>query len=112
MTVVAFTKSIAISFSLLDSAMDGELDIDKIKSGLDSGNIVKRPTVEGLSSCDVYNGDTLRYLNKRLNATSELDPTVDAIWREIKSRLKENQQLPLYWLCACHTIKESQRFFR
>lgn len=112
MTVVAFTKSIAISFSLLDSAMDGKLDIDKIKSGFKSGDIVKRPTVEGLSSCDVYNGDTLSYLNKRLNATAELDPTVDAIWREIKSRLKENQQLPLYWLCAYHTIKESQRFFR
>lgn len=108
MTIVAFIKSINISYTLLDAAIDGRLDANKLKSR----KVPKRATVEGMLSCDIYTGDMLSYLNERLNNTAELDPTVDAIWSEIKSRLKENQQVPLYWLCAFHTKPESQRFFQ
>jgi len=108
MTIVAFIKSINISYTLLDAAVDGRLDANKLKAR----KVPKRATVEGMLSCDIYTGDMLSYLNERLNNTAELDPTVDAIWSEIKSRLRENQQVPLYWLCAFHTKPESQRFFQ
>ena len=108
MTIVAFIKSINISYTLLDAAMDGRLDANKLKNR----RVPKRATVEGMLSCDIYTGDMLSYLNERLNNTAELDPTVNAIWCEIKSRLKDDQQVPLYWLCAFHVKAESRKFFQ
>ena len=92
-----------IHFTLLDHVVDGRMVGNK--------KVAKRATLAGMTTCDIITGDTLSDMNVRLNKTAELDPTVDAIWRVIKGKLRDEPELPLYWLCFQNRFPERQRFF-
>ena len=104
MTISTFVKDInMIHFTLLDHVVDGRMVGNK--------KVAKRATLSGMTTCDIITGDTLSDMNVRLNKTAELDPTVDAIWRVIKGKLRDEPELPLYWLCFQNRFPERQRFF-
>ena len=105
MTISTFVKDInMIHFTLLDHVVDGRLVVNEKPA--------KRPTLDGMTTLDVRSGDTLSDMNQRLNKTAQLDPTVNAIWEEIKTRLHDKPELPLYTLCFRNLFPDRQRFFR
>jgi hypothetical protein len=107
MNLVISVNYLNIIITVLDIANDGRPNVDKLKRN--PGH--KRPTFDGLITADIYEGDMMYNLQKRLNQVAATDELVNAIWKEIKRTLHGLNTVPTNWLTSVHFQEDKKNFY-
>lgn len=105
MNVVLTVNYLNMMASLLDISVDGRPSLDKIKRA------GKRPTHDGMISCDLFEGDMMYNMQKRLNAVLAKDELVNELWEEIKHRLVDDREVPTNWLASLNFDENKKAFY-
>ena len=107
MNLVLSINYLNIMESVRDITNDGNPNIEKLRRN--PGN--KRPTFDGMIACDMYHGDMMYNLIRRLNTVIERDTLVNELWQEIKHRLVDDMSVPTNWLASVHRNNYLRKFY-
>ena len=107
MNLVLTVNQLNMMATLLDIAGDGRPSLDKLAKN--PGH--KRPTWDGMIALDIYQGDTMFNMVKRLNTIMARDELLNELWEEIKHRLEDDRSVPVNWLCFPHTEESKKKYF-
>lgn len=107
MNLVQSINYLNIIISLLDIVNDGRPNTEKLARN--PGH--KRPTFDGMISLDIYQGDMMYNLQKRLNQVAAKDELVNSLWLEMKKRIADDLSVPTNWLSHYHFEQDKKKFY-
>ena len=107
MNLVQCVNYLNIMSTLTDICFDGKPDPTKLRN--DPGH--KRPTFDGMISLDIYHGDMMYNMQRRLNKIASGDELVNELWEEIKHRLVDDASVPVNWLTSVHREAGKKKFY-
>ena len=107
MNIVQAANYLNVISTILDISVDGAPDINKVKRN----PFHKRPTFGGMIALDMYQGDTVYHMQRRINKVAATDILVSEIWDEIKHRLEDDHSVPTNILTAVHQDADKRMFY-
>ena len=104
MNIVQCVNYLNVMASLLQLVGDG------VPHSIRATQMRKVPSHDGMISLDVYQGDTMYNMQRRLNKVVVKDELVYDLWEEVKFRLVDDATAPTNWLASLH-FEESKKIF-
>ena len=107
MNLVQAVNYLNIMTTLTDIVNDGRPNMEKLRQN--PGH--KRPSFDGMISLDIYQGDMMYNMIKRLNKVVAKDELVNEMWEEIKHRLVDDMSVFTNWLSSVHFETDKKKFY-
>lgn len=104
MNIVNIVNGTNITNTILHNCKDPNMVIKQTDA--------KYPTWGGMITCDVATGDTIHNMMVRNDKIIEKDSILNKIWCEIKSRGREEHNIPVNHICKAHTNSEWRTYFK
>lgn len=105
MNITQCVNQCNIHAGMMVNMVDGRFDAGKLRQE------IKVPTWGGMITPDFPNGDMIYNMQVRLDSVVSTVPMLDRIWGEIKSRLRDEPNLPMNILCGASNRLHQRKYF-
>ena len=104
MNIVNIINNINITLTILHICKDPTMQVRETD--------VKYPTWGGMITCDVITGDTIHNMMTRNDKVINGHYILNKIWCEIKRRGREEERIPVNYICKAHFNPEWRTYFK